>query len=53
MRLTKKITVYVPDELDAWVKNDMPRNVNLSEEVRNFLYTLRTKYAAQNPKVIA
>jgi hypothetical protein len=53
MKLTKKITVYVPDELDAWVKNDMPRNVNLSEEVRNFMYTLKTKYTAQNPKVTA
>ena len=51
MKLTKKITVYVPDELDAWVKNDMPRNVNLSEEVRNFLYSLRNKYTTQNPKV--
>jgi len=32
MKLTKKITVYVPDELDAWVKNDMPGNVNLMVE---------------------
>lgn len=42
MKLTKKITVYVPDDLDYWVKNDMPRSVNLSEEVRNFIYSLRT-----------
>ena len=50
MKLTKKITVYVPDELDFWVKNDMPRCVNLSEEVRNCLYSLRTKYTEQNIK---
>jgi hypothetical protein len=46
MTLKKKITVYIPDELDDWVKNDMPRNINLSEEVRIFLYSLRDKYAA-------
>ncbi len=53
MKLTKKITVNIPDDLDIWVKNDMPRNVNLSEEVRNFLYSLKDKYTAQNQKVIA
>jgi hypothetical protein len=53
MRLTKKVTVYVPDELDEWIKNDMPRNVNLSEEVRNFLYSLRDKYTTEKPKVTA
>ncbi len=47
MRLTKKVTVYIPDELDEWIKNDMPRNVNLSEEVRNFLYSLRDKYKSE------
>ncbi len=52
MRLTKKVTVYVPDELDEWIKNDMPRNVNLSEEVRNFLYTLKSKYTIEKQKVI-
>ncbi|HEY9246311.1 MAG TPA: hypothetical protein VIO11_05640 [Candidatus Methanoperedens sp.] len=53
MRLTKKVTVYIPDELDEWIKNEMPRNVNLSEEVRNFLYSLRDKYTNEKPKVIA
>jgi hypothetical protein len=53
MRLTKKVTVYVPDELDEWIKNDMPRNVNLSEEVRNFLYTLKSKYTIEKQKVTA
>ena len=47
MRLTKKVTVYIPDELDEWIKNDMPRNVNLSEEVRNFLYSLKDKYMTE------
>ena len=50
MTLKKKITVYIPDELDDWVKNDMPRNVNLSEEVRNFLYSLRDKYTSEKPR---
>ena len=50
MTLKKKITVYIPDELDDWVKNDMPRNINLSEEVRNFLYSLRDKYSLEKPK---
>ncbi len=53
MKLTKKVTVYVPDELDEWIKNDMPRNVNLSEEVRNFLYSLKNKYSSEKPKVPA
>jgi hypothetical protein len=43
----KKITVYIPDELDDWIKNDMPRNINLSEEVRTFLYSLRDKYTSK------
>jgi hypothetical protein len=47
MTLKKKITVYIPDELDDWVKNDMPRNINLSEEVRTFLYSLRDKYTSE------
>jgi hypothetical protein len=51
MTLKKKITVYIPDELDDWVKNDMPRNINLSEEVRTFLYSLRDKYTTKKPKV--
>ncbi len=53
MRLTKKITVYIPDELDDWIKNDMPRNVNLSEEVRTFLYSLKNKYTTGQPKATA
>ncbi len=53
MRLTKKITVYIPDELDDWIKNDMPRNVNLSEEVRTFLYSLKNKYKTGNLKATA
>ena len=53
MTLKKKITVYIPDELDDWVKNDMPRNINLSEEVRNFLYSLRDKYTTEKLKVKA
>ncbi len=53
MKLTKKVTVYIPDELDEWIKNDMPRNVNLSEEVRNFLYSLRDRYATEKLKVTA
>jgi hypothetical protein len=51
MTLKKKITVYIPDELDDWVKNDMPRNINLSEEVRNFLYSLRDKYTSEKPRL--
>ncbi len=50
MTLKKKITVYIPDELDDWVKNDMPRNINLSEEVRTFLYSLRDKYTSEKPR---
>jgi hypothetical protein len=53
MTLKKKITVYIPDELDEWVKNDMPRNINLSEEVRTFLYSLRDKYTTEKLKVKA
>jgi hypothetical protein len=51
MTLKKKITVYIPNELDDWVKNDMPRNINLSEEVRNFLYSLRDKYTSEKPRL--
>jgi hypothetical protein len=51
MTLKKKITVYIPDELDDWVKNDMPRNINLSEEVRTFLYSLRDKYTSEKPRL--
>ena len=51
MTLKKKITVYIPDELDDWVKNDMPRNINLSEEVRNFLYSLRDKYTLEKARL--
>ncbi len=51
MKLTKKVTVYIPDELDEWIKNEMPRNVNLSEEVRNFLYSLKDKYSTKQLKV--
>ena len=51
MTLKKKITVYIPDELDDWVKNDMPRNINLSEEVRIFLYSLRDKYTSDKPRL--
>ncbi len=50
MKLTKKVTVYIPDELDEWIKNEMPRNVNLSEEVRNFLYSLKDKYTTKQLK---
>jgi hypothetical protein len=46
----KKITVYIPDELDDWIKNDMPRNINLTEEVRTFLYSLRDKYTSKKPR---
>jgi hypothetical protein len=53
MTLKKKITVYIPDELDDWVKNDMPRNINLSEEVRTFLYSLRDRYTTEKLKVKA
>jgi len=53
MTLKKKITVYIPDELDDWVKNDMPRNINLSEEVRNFLYSLKEKYTTKDLKAKA
>ena len=53
MTLKKTITVYIPDELDDWVKNDMPRNINLSEEVRNFLYSLRDRYTTEKLKVKA
>lgn len=50
--MTKRINFSVPDDLALWLKTELPRDTNLSEIIRSFLYSLKAEQEKENQKKV-